>query len=219
MKNLWFAAAMLCALSAPLHAQDSDSGQGGLIHGATIPIMRAPGEGSAPTVDGMGAPVTTSGGPVGGTAPAQAPAITMTQPFPESTIQPKPLPRLETPSQLAADQVLRKQSDEQVTSQSESVSETCDASFKTRIDWISVDPESIHTNSPADMCGAVLQAVEELCANPEAQKRVAKEVKTIICTSGPAPGIALHGGTLLYTIDWQSRNPGATVYAWLASHI
>ncbi len=195
------------------------------VTGATIPILRTPGPESVPDL------------PVGGAARWGGngqPSQPGTQIAPESTISGagmvvtrpaegeqdvRPLPRVETPSQIAADQAIRKQADTDISAYAARVSDTCDADLKARIDWTAIDPQEIHTGSPADACGAALQAIGELCANDAAKRRVAQQIKSVICTGGPTPSVELHAGTMLYTVDWQSRNPGSAVYAWLASHL
>ena len=182
------------ALASPAVAQSD--GQQPVIGSATIPVTRTPGPGDMP---GTG--------------------VAITRPVPESTIQPVPLAPSQTPEQQAADQALRKQADDDLSSYSTTVSDACDGSFKARIDWTTVSPLQTHRYSPADACGAALQAIEEMCQNPEGKERVAKEIKSVICTTSAQPSIEMHGGTLVYTIDWQSAEPGQRVYAWLAAHL
>ena len=58
-----------------------------------------------------------------------------------------------------------------------------------------------------------------MCQNPAGKKRVADQIKSVICTTGDQPSIEMHGSTLAYTIDWQSATPGQRVYTWLATHL
>ena len=62
--------------------------------------------------------------------PSAGVGVAVERPVPLSTVKPVPLAPVETPAEMAADQALRKQADEDITSYSQSVADTCDGSFK-----------------------------------------------------------------------------------------
>jgi hypothetical protein len=141
--------------------------------------------------------------------------LVIERPVPETSIVPKPVPHADS----EADQAIRKQADTALAEQAANVADDCDASFGARIDWTTISAEDIHLAMPENTCGAVLDALDEYCKTSEGRTRVAKAIKGIICTAGQGPALALHAGTLLYTLDWQSANPGSFAYAWLAGHL
>jgi hypothetical protein len=176
---------------------------GAIVFASCVPALAQTDQ--SPGISGATVPVTRSDG------------VTVKQPAPDST--PKPLPNAQTPAEIAADQEIRKQADDDVTSYAQRVSDSCDTDLKARIDWTTVSPLQTHRYSPADSCGAALQAIEEICATSAGRERVEKEIRSVICTNGAQPSIEIHANTLVYSVDWQDPMPGARVYAWLASHL
>ncbi len=234
MKLHIFALLAIVAMSSAAFAQDSTpqpaGPENGGVSGATIPVIHTPGpdtmgsqSGALPatgTANGTGTGTAAGVTGTGTTGTGTTYGMTVTRPIPESSIQPTlVLPRPPSASEVATDQAIRKQADDDVSAYAERVSDSCDGSFKARIDWTMVSPLETHRYSPADACGAALQAIDEACENPVAKERIAKTIKSVICTTGPHPSVELHGATLVYVIDWQSANPGERIYTWLATHL
>jgi hypothetical protein len=134
----------------------------------------------------------------------------------QDSIAARPVP---PPPDTAADQELRKQADAALAQRAADVADTCDAEFSARIDWTKISAQDIHLAMPENTCGAVLDAMQEYCETSDGRERVSKSIKGIICTAGQGPVLSLRSGTLLYTLDWQSQNPAAFVYAWLAKNL
>ena len=192
--------AVLCLLAAtaPCAAQNAEQAAPASTSGGTIPVMHTPGEGQAAAPAAV-APSSAPTAPAaadtsGGDATSAVPHITITKPVPESTLAPRPLPHRPGP----AEEALRKDADEGLTEQAGKVSDACDATIQARIDWTTVAPRDLQANSPANTCGAALEALQELCANSSSQKRVAAEIRTVVCTgdqpAGPCRTACRHDG-------------------------
>ena len=128
----------------------------------------------------------------------------------------KPITRPDAPSE--ADLAIRKQADVDIATEAEDVADACDANFTARIDWTKISAQDIHLANPENTCGAVLDALREICQDSGGRER-AQSIRTVICTAGPKPALSLRAGNLLYTLDWQNQNPAAFAYAWLAGHL
>jgi hypothetical protein len=147
------------------------------------------------------------------------PHIVVEKPVAPAAVTPVPVPRVQTTAQIQADKALQDQATEDLNTRAADVSAACGSDIKARIDWTHIDPAEINRDSTANVCAAALDAVEEACATPSARPLIGREVRQIVCTAGPTPSVDLHGGTMVYTLDWQSRNPGAFVYEYLMQHL
>ena len=150
---------------------------------------------------------------------APVPHIVVEKPIPPQIMTPVPVPRVQTTAQVEADKALKDQATTDINARAAEVSDRCGSEIKARIDWTAIDPAEINHNSAGNACTAALDAVEEACATESAKPLIAEEVRQIVCTSGPQAAVDLHGGTMIYTLDWQSRNPGAFVYEYLMNHL
>ncbi len=151
----------------------------------------------------------------GDPAPQLKSQVIIERPIPESQLAPKTIPRPET----AEDEAIRKQADTAFSARAADVADDCGATFGARIDWSSISPQELRLANPENNCGAVLDALDQLCTSSTGRQRVGPAIKGIICTAGRRPSIAMHAGTLVYTLDWQSADPAAFAYAWLAAHL
>ena len=141
--------------------------------------------------------------------------LVIEKPVAPSTLVPKINPRADSPQ----DQAIKKDADDRIAARAQEISDACDADIKARIDWTKISAQDIDQSSPANSCGAAFDALEEMCDDSGSRERVGQGIKEVICTAGPHPAVALRARTLVYTLDWQSRNPAAFVYAWLAKNL
>jgi hypothetical protein len=167
-----------------------------------VPASQQPVQHGAP-----GVPLGTSGG-------SAVPGLRIETPQAPPPV--KSITKPDAPSE--ADLAIRKQADTAISAEAEEVADACDAGFTARIDWTEISAQDIHLASPENTCGAVLDALRQICTDSEGRSR-AQAIKTVICTAGPKPALSLRAGNLLYTLDWQSQNPAAFAYAWLATHL
>jgi hypothetical protein len=160
-------------------------------------------------------PQLQTGATAGNAQSAPIPPVVIEKPTPEGQV----LPRIITPPETSADVAIRKQADTAISDRAEEVSDECDAHFGARIDWTTISPQELRMSNPENNCGAVLDALEQICATSEGRAHIGPTVKGVVCTAGVPPALSIHAGTLVYTLDWQSTNPAAYAYAWLAAHL
>jgi hypothetical protein len=146
------------------------------------------------------------------------PHLTITRPVaPPET---EPVPRAQTLRDQAVDKGLQDAAVASLNSQAESAAAACDTPIKARFDWSAIDPQDVATNSAASACGAALSALAEACRIPAARDKIEAEVREVICTAGsPVPALDLRAGALIYTVDWQARDPAVFIYSWLMGNL
>jgi hypothetical protein len=146
------------------------------------------------------------------------PHLVITKPVPPPELQ--EVPRATTPQDKAVDKALQDAAVSALTAQAASVSETCDTPIKARLDWSTIDPQEVAGNSAANACGAVLTALDEACRTASARAKIQAEIREVICTAGsPGPALDLRADTLVYTVDWQGRDPAVFIYSWLMGNL
>ena len=84
--------------------------------------------------------------------------------------------------------------------------------------------ESWADHAPNRACAEVVNDVAYLCSGSDpdrASAAVRKKVNKIVCKYGGKNkwGIALSGGTLTYTVDWDEKNPGEKINAFLKKNL
>jgi hypothetical protein len=146
------------------------------------------------------------------------PHLTITRPVAPPETQ--PVPRASLPQDGMPPSVLQAAAARDLNDQAESASKACDTPIKARINWLTIDPQDIAGLSSGRVCEAALNALAEACKISAARDKIEAEIGEVICTAGtPAPALELRAGALIYTIDWQARNPAVFIYSWLLSNL
>jgi len=110
----------------------------------------------------------------------------------------------------------------------EDINKKCkvDASKKVTFEYDrpSFNKENWTDHAPNGPCAEVVTDLAYYCSGPEPERTsaaVRKKVNKVVCKFGGKGkwGINLSGGTLTYTVDWDEKNPGEKINAFLKQNL
>jgi len=84
--------------------------------------------------------------------------------------------------------------------------DACGSSITAEYDYSGVKPEDYDKYSVAGYCSEVLSAIAGVCSDDMGKDAVKQKITKVVCKVGPQRTIELAGGTVSYTIQWDTAN-------------
>jgi hypothetical protein len=110
--------------------------------------------------------------------------------------------------------------EKQLVERASTLNRLCKSNIATRIEWSGIAPELwAEFSYPRSNCTGALSAVQSACESVAGLKAVNQQIKSIVCTYGPKPAVALRDGVLTWTMNFKVYTDATPLYDFLNDNL
>jgi hypothetical protein len=107
----------------------------------------------------------------------------------------------------------------EIVTNTQDLKHACGVDMPTKVDWQSINDETIKTLSISSFCGGPLEAMRHLCDKSNAGKKAIAKLKGLSCHFGTAMKLTVAGTSINWVFDKESPNASEYAEHELESHL